>query len=48
METCTYQVNMIDRIIKKKNYLFLTFEAYNSDKAVYITKHERGIDFDFQ
>lgn len=32
----------------KKNYLFLDFEVYNSDKAVYITKDERGIDFDFQ
>lgn len=40
---------MVDRIIKKKLFVFkLTFEAYNSDKAVYITKHERGIDFDFQ
>ena len=47
LETCTYQVNMIHRIIKK-NYLFLAFEVYNSDKTVYITKDERGIDFDFQ
>ena len=38
---------MIDRIIKKKN-LFLAFEANNCEKVVYITKHERGIDFDFQ